>query len=1550
MAEDLGAQLKLQQEINRAIKERMGYLRQQSQLMSQQAQLAQQMCQAMDSCDFEGATDSTQELTEGLEQAADQADETADSMSALAEAAEEADGASGGLSGKMALLGAGAGFVRGFMGSLKMSFGILKGLFKIVTTVIGSLGKLAMTIIALPFKILTGMIKMSQKGGIDPLKVALEEVKEVMGSIADNEGKMLADTVGTMRQQASNMAGTGLSMSRVFGYGREGLAKFLDENRELAEKVGIAFGNLRGQFEKNSVALAMYRKGLGITADQQAEMMKVAKARGKSIIEEQNATASMAIQMGKAYNISSKVVGKAMAEMEADVSTFGAMSRKHLGATAAYAAKLGVEIKSLAGLFDKFDNFENAAKGAAEMSQAFGMNVDAMALLKAESPAQVADEIRKSFHAAGNSLEDMDRHQRKMLESQTGLKGADLEAFFSPENMGMDYDEFTKTAETAEDKQLTQLQIMRDIADQIKKIVKDGSHNFNSFFDAFAQGFTKGIERSAEFRRLMRNLQQSLWSIHNAGIQVGKAFVKYFPGVKDIFGGLADLFEPRRFRKLAKGLIKTFTDFFKDLSRDPEKAVGRFLDRLTNLFVGHLKGGGRGTKKIAKGLEAFFTAFVQIFSSMIPWVLKKVLQGLEILYEFILNPAAAMEKLKAVGQAGGSAASRIFAPLIKVLTDAGTGETASKIGDVFMKIMGVAWEKICPPLSKALGYVLMFMFAKAMIFGIVNALAGAFITAGIPAIAKGAAKMMKGAWKGAQGAKVANAAVQGGKLWGKANSLRVVNAAGKQLYGKAAQKALASGTAKAMGTGFKGGMKAFAVNMQGAGGRVAGKVMTSSVGKAITAPLKKVGSSAIVKGLGKGLSTGLKAIPVAGWVAALAIDAGFAFSDAWDTWEKTGKVEDTMKSFGGSMISGLTFGLVSKETGSKIFASMNSIGVGLMRGIDRLRETNDWGQAGAAMVGGFFDAVTFGLVDGDGFEDFLTGSNRMGERINEELEAQMKEINGKIMAGMKKMVDANKKVLDDSLKDFEEYNMGLRKMRHEIGNNMSESTKAMVDGLIAQEDAQKKQAKKTKEQIDILTKDSAKVQGMHAKFNKAIEGAQGTLYDSDAVMAFGSSKAEKAQRADLLRALQREFGSDAVKGDKNMITIDDDIYQKKGEKLQKILKEVTEKHSKKSLDAINKATMRGQMKMEQQLLGKSVEEYQKAQKELAAKGAPQEILDKFEEHIKKRVELDEMKKALLEAGVKADDLKGKSIQGAYEDYLKKMTDKDAMKELKVKVQSNIEKAQQKALAGALTEAEKQENKLSKLQAAKELADQIEKLKDIPQRLEKLQATMKKVDVKKTEATVKKLFAKVAKIADVIVRESNSKEMQKLVGIKTAGFTKITEITGLVSQSISNIQSVLTKAYHIPKEKVIQYRLGKATNAITEMVLFVQQADNAVMNMGTSAEKNVDTLSSVFADIDSALTLKHLQNPKFAANVVRSVQLMKGLLKPAAASVKEIQAFSGGDLHVTHNLPNTKIDVHVSLDATKVGKAVGRVNVGKNNAAGRRYYSVEETMSSDIGLP
>ena len=389
--------------------------------------------------------------------------------------------------------------------------------------------------------------------------------------------------------------------------------------------------------------------------------------------------------------------------------------------------------------------------------------------MNAQSPAERIDLLRKSFFEAGKSMESMSRQERKLLEQQTGLTGAALDAAFANESMGTSYEDITAGAEDAEAKQLTQAEAMKELSDSIQKMTKTGSSSFKGFFDAFIKGFERGIKRSAPFRKIMRNIRKSLRIVHRAGIQVGKMFVKMFPGVKKMMQGLADMFDPARYARLMVKVKTIFRKFFTDLKKDPKAGVDSFIKHMTDAFKGFFKSGGTAGKKVLEGGKTMIKAMWTVFKVL----LIKSAEGLAKLLDMI---SARLEK----GFSGaGAVASAIKVALMSLAKSIGklllTMWTIIK--PPLIKMFLTLFEKSKPFLKKAGAAILAVIIGKMILTAVANAMIGAVVAQGAKMIGAGLGKMMGAATPeipggGGQGPAALGETLKGG-FAGMASGLKV---------------------------------------------------------------------------------------------------------------------------------------------------------------------------------------------------------------------------------------------------------------------------------------------------------------------------------------------------------------------------------------------------------------------------------------------------------------------------------------------------------------------------------------------------------------------------------------------------------------------------------------------------------------------------------------------------------------------------------------------------------------------------------------------------------
>lgn len=637
----MASNIEITAQLNKMIAEQNQLYLNQAKIQKGQLAIMQAMAEAMGNVDVTAMNDSLKAVTEQInaaEEAAKKMGQTTQSSAsstvasqakvkneinnvadALENAANQAD--------NFAIAGAAIeGATRGF----QFTFNIITSLVSVLGQAARGVGQFAMSVLRFPFSIWNFLFeKATSGGGGGGLREALEAIRKEFGDLSKSSSKAIIDMAKSMKGELAN---TGLSVYRTFG----NLAERLKTITELAKALGPLFINVvqRGLIKSAEATLA-FQKGLGLSNEQMKTLARTAIIRGTSIDESLREMSNYAIQLGEAFGMNAMEISRDMAELEGDMKHFGGLSRKELGETVVYAKKLGIEVKSLAGIMDTFDTFDTAAEAAARLNQQFGIQVDAMRLMKAESPAQRLEELRKGLERTGRSFESLDRRSQQYLATTIGMSQEEASLAFAQANRGLSLDQIKKKSAEAEKKQLTQAEALQKLAGSIERLVKSGGGGVKSLFEAFVDGFQRAIFRSREFRQIMRNIRIMLRQTRIAGMQVGRAFLDMMPGFKGILTSLGDLFNPTRWKNTLNKVVDTFKSFFKDLQTNPEAGLKNLFDRLKKAFFDHFDASSGAGMRLIENFKQFFgtilKAVVGGLKALIPMAfeaLTKLLQGI----------------------------------------------------------------------------------------------------------------------------------------------------------------------------------------------------------------------------------------------------------------------------------------------------------------------------------------------------------------------------------------------------------------------------------------------------------------------------------------------------------------------------------------------------------------------------------------------------------------------------------------------------------------------------------------------------------------------------------------------------------------------------------------------------------------------------------------------------------------------------------------------------------------------------------------------------------
>jgi hypothetical protein len=717
------AQLSLEMQINQVLQSRMAVLKAQEKALSGQVALAVDLCKAL-KCeqldDIEARLNTSRQAMEDAARAAGALNtELSDAGEAGVRAAEETTSAFDRLNDMIDVVEVtSVAFVAGLVRGLGSVYQTSKNVITGVGGIISALGKFGVQILAMPFNMLGKLFEVAQGTsgmGPSPIRIELEKLRGEFGDLSVATGKVAASALDQFRGQLGNVGKSGLSVAKIFGMGPEGVAAAMRENAELMKALGPAVDNFSEVLENNAGELTVYRKGMGLTVEQQAKMMNMAQAMGEDPLKAQHELAAGALNMQNQFGISAKKIAQDVATMQGDVANFGTMTREQMLSASVYTRKLGIELKSLTGLVSAFDDFENAANNAAKLSQAFGMNVDAMKMMQEQDPTKRLSMLQQAFKQSGKAVEQMNRSELKLLATQAGMDEETAKLAFSQRGLSMSYDQVQKASEKSKKKQMSQEQVLKKLADSIERVFgQPAQTSFTSFFDAFSKGFNSGITKSKEFKELMRAINASLRIVFRAGREVGKMFMALFPGIKETFKALTTLFSPERYSRLMGKVKDLFKTFFKDLKTDPKAGVEKFIAGFKKTFLDFFKEGGPLGKSVLDGGKTILKTFWEIFKAILPIAIQGLTDMMRAITDFIKQPGPEFDASLGI----------MFKDLLNSMIDLIVA-MAEKLWPVMKEMFITIFERVKPWLEKAAPWIIGAVLVKVVLSGLVSAAWGA---------------------------------------------------------------------------------------------------------------------------------------------------------------------------------------------------------------------------------------------------------------------------------------------------------------------------------------------------------------------------------------------------------------------------------------------------------------------------------------------------------------------------------------------------------------------------------------------------------------------------------------------------------------------------------------------------------------------------------------------------------------------------------------------------------------------------------------------------------
>ena len=698
--------LKIQQEINAAIAARGKLLTSQTSLIADQTELAIKFCKAMKCEGIDEISDRITEIRAGLESAGRAATSATDGINSVTAGLGSAAGGAEDLSTSIGEVEGALDKAEKSGNSFGENFGnALGGVSRVLGSTVEAVWNIGTAILAIPLGIFDMMLGKAAElaSGSGAIRQAYEDVREQFGSTSE---EFSSQVIGASAELAKELKAAGTSIGAVYGHGPEGAAAAIADCNAMAVTLGASINLLGTNFAKTLAKLVFFQDGLGLANEDMKGFVYASKAVGTDVVKDLEAVSKISKEMAKKFSMSSKDIARDMGYLTTNSGKFGRLTKTAMAAASVSVRSYGLELKDVVGILDQFSDFESAANSASKFAQSFGASIDPMKMMKEEDPGKAFAYLRQQMLAAGNDSSTFNKAQIKQLATLTGMDENLVRVGFSAKNAGKSYEQVQKEADKASKKQKTQAEIMKDVADSIKKVIEMLQHS-GSFWDEFITGFGEGMARSESMKTLMKDLAHALEVVRRFGREVGDMFVKAFPGVKDMLGAMS-LFFSGDFLKLIDSFKVSIGQFFDDLNKDPATALEKFYESIKkNLFDVFDSSSGTG-KMFLGAADKFMMAISGILAGLVKSIGTALTDGLKQLVAFIKNPDAALA-------AAGDVGSTFMGPIMQSLAEVLPGLFAALGELLWAGVVALRWQ-----IAEALGYVLAFAVTKALAVGLVT--------------------------------------------------------------------------------------------------------------------------------------------------------------------------------------------------------------------------------------------------------------------------------------------------------------------------------------------------------------------------------------------------------------------------------------------------------------------------------------------------------------------------------------------------------------------------------------------------------------------------------------------------------------------------------------------------------------------------------------------------------------------------------------------------------------------------------------------------------------
>ena len=529
------------------------------------------------------------------------------------------------------------------LGVFAIGAAITKSIIGAVTSLASATAKTVKFIFTLPTTIAKRAAELGnelRKELVEVIGQAVENTKELF-DMASNGGSAFVRLGNIAKGSLLSFQSVNSTMTKLFGYGAAGAAKMVADVTKNIADMGLfadVFADSTTKSGKSIEFITKMTRGMAMQGDDLNYVVRESIKNGEHYFSTMTRMYEASDAASKEFGVNRKLLSKNFFQLRKDIVNFGHLSEPTLMSVAARATQMGVEMKDLAAVFNKFGTFEDAANSAALLSQTFGMNIDALQLIRAENPMEIVDMFRSAMHATGRSFDDLNRHEKSLMATHTGMSVESLKTVMNYRTMGKSFEEIKKIMndQKPEERQIKAMKAIKSAVAEVQKTMDK-----KDFFTAFTDGLSKTLLYSKPLKKAYTDISKNMEDFYENGLKIDPAaLAQISEPFTHILKEINSIFDKNIFAGVANQVINSIGSFVQDVIKGTEfnwDFLSSYWEtRVENIFsLESLITGNGYFGKASKVFGKILGYITKAFTLVGPGIIKGIINTMHSVVDFI---------------------------------------------------------------------------------------------------------------------------------------------------------------------------------------------------------------------------------------------------------------------------------------------------------------------------------------------------------------------------------------------------------------------------------------------------------------------------------------------------------------------------------------------------------------------------------------------------------------------------------------------------------------------------------------------------------------------------------------------------------------------------------------------------------------------------------------------------------------------------------------------------------------------------------------------------